>query len=486
MWINFRAIIALLGYLTSGTGILMLVCSIIELFTTLVNFENFFITGLILLFVGFSFGYSNKQHLSSRMSIKEGLLLTFASWCWVVFISSLPFYFSELNISFVDALFETMSGLTTTGATIFARLDELSYGLNLWRALLQWIGGVGIIVTSTALISQLGSSGMQIFKIEGFEVFDNPLDKAIDIIKGIVKIYVILTIIFFLALWLIAKMDIFNALIHTLTNISTAGFSTKDQSLAYFDNHTAEVIIMLMMVFGGSPFILIYYSIFLRKPTAIFTDEQFRGYISLLLILSSILSCWLFFNNQYNFSESIIYGSFTVVSTMTGTGSVVADYTKWGTFPTMLLFITMFIGGCGGSSACGMKVYRFQIAYKVSKIAIQKIFLKNHVILPYYNNSVVDNQFANLILVYFFLMFVTIMVFSAILSMLGLDFDTAFSGAITCLMNVGPGIGNIIGPVGNFSSLPEAAKFTLTIAMFIGRIEIFGAFVLFHKSFWRA
>mgnify|MGYP005800328815 CR=1 FL=1 len=486
MWINFRAIFAVLGYLTLGIGILMLVCSVVELFTTQANLDNFLIIGLLLSFLGFAFAFSNNKHINSKMTLKHGFFLTTISWFWITFIASLPFYFANLNITFASSLFEAMSAFSTTGATVFPRLEELSYGLHLWRALLQWIGGIGIILTGTALISQLSSGGMQLFKIEAFETFDNPLDRAIDIIKGIIKIYMFLTIIFFLAMWLIAGLAPFDALMHTLTGISTAGFSNKDASIGFFNNYYADIILILMMICGGSPFILIYYAVFLKKPGALLYDDQFRYFIIFVVVLSLILAGWLFFYNNFSLKKSLIYGTFTIVSMMTGTGSVVADYSSWGYFPSMLILIVMFIGGCGGSSACGMKIYRILIAFRVSKVVMQRIFQKNHIILPYYNKTVIDDQFAYSIFAYMFLMFSTIAVVALILAALGLDFITALTGSITCLMNVGPAFGSIIGPEGTFASLPDSAKLVLVVAMFVGRIEIFGAYVLFYRSFWQS
>lgn len=486
MWINVRSIFAILGHLTFGLGLVMLGCSFVELFTTQENLNNFFITGLFLAVIGFIFGFSNKKHISSSMNIKQGFFLAFISWLWITFIATLPFYFANLKLSFVDCLFESMSAFTTTGATIFTNLNKLSYGLHLWRALLQWIGGIGIILTGTALISQLSKGGMQLFKIESFETFDNPLDKAIDIIKGIIKIYISLTIIFFLAMWLIANLPFFDALIHTLTGISTAGFSTKDTSISFFNNSRADIIMILMMACGGSPFILIYYSIFLKKPSTLFHDDQFRYYVTLLVGLSFLLSLWLFFHNNFPLKHALLYGTFTIVSFMTGTGSVIADYSSWGNFASLLIIIVMFIGGCGGSSACGMKVYRIVIAFRVAKTIIQKTFQKNHVIFPYYNNTVIDEQFSTSVFAYIFLMLFTIGVVALMLSATGIDVITSFTGAISCLMNTGSGLGNLIGPYGNYYNLPATSKLILTFAMLIGRIEIFGIYVFFYKSYWQS
>lgn len=464
----------------------MLLCSLVELFYHSDNLYNFIIIGIVFSFIGFIFALSNKNHINSKMNIKQGFFLTIISWLWIGFITSLPFYFSNLHISFIDSLFEAVSAFTTTGATIFPNLDYLSNGMHLWRALLQWIGGIGIILTGTALISKLNSGGMQLFKIEAFETFDSPLDRAINLIKGIIKIYIFLSIVFFLALWLIAQLNPFDALIHTLTGISTAGFSNKNESIGYFHNSSAYIILTLMMICGGSPFILIYYAVFLRKPSTLFRDDQFRFYIIILFALSILLSGWLFFHNNFPLKNALLYGSFTVVSIMTGTSSIATDYSSWGSFPNMLLLIIMFIGGCGGSSACGIKAYRILIAFRMSKIILQKVFQKNHVILPYYNNNVIEDTVAYSIFAYIFLMLLTIAAVALLLTASGLDFLTAFTGAIACLMNTGIGLGHIIGPLGNYSTLPEASKIVLAIAMFIGRIEIFGVYVMLYKSFWQS
>lgn len=462
----------------------MMVCGMVELSTSKQHLKVFLVIGLLLAFIGFAFVFSNKRHITSQITLKQGFFLTALSWFWITVIAALPFYLSDLHITFVDSIFESMSSFSTTGATIFPNLSRLSYGLHLWRALLQWIGGIGIILTGTAMISQLNRGGMKLFKIEAFETFDNPLDRAMGLVKGIIKIYVTLTTVFFLLMWLVANLPPFEALIHTFTGISTAGFSTHNDSIAAFHNYRADIILTIMMIFGGSPFVLMYYATFLKKPSALFFDEQFRTYILLLMILSVVLCSWLFFHNNLGLVDSLVYGTFTVVSTITGTGAVATDYSHWGTFPTMLLFICMFIGGCGGSSACGMKIYKLIIAFKISRVTMQKSFQKDHLIIPYYNKTPIDTAFAYNVFAYLFFIVLTILVVALILSFFGLDFITAFTGSVSCLMNVGPAFGNIIGPQGNFSSLPDGAKIVLSFAMFIGRIEVFGAYILLYRSFW--
>lgn len=485
MWINFRAILAILGYLTLGVGSLMLLCGIVELLTTRAELKVFLILGVLLTFMGFSFVLSNKSHISSKMTLNQGFFLAALGWFWLTGISALPFYLAGLKVSFIDSLFESMSAFTTTGATIFPKLSVLSFGLHLWRALLQWIGGIGIILTGTALISQFNRGGMQLFKLESFETFDNPLDRAMGLVKGIIKIYLTLTILFFFAMWLIADLPPFEALIHTLTGISTAGFSTQDSSFGSFHNIRADIILIVMMTLGGCPFILMYYAVFLKQPRSLLFDEQFRTYIFLLFFISLIMCGWLFFHNNLSLKDSLVDGTFTVVSIVTGTGSTITDYTTWGPFPIMLLFLCTFLGGCGGSSSCGIKIYKLIIAFKIAKMTMRKSFQKDHLIIPYYNNTPIDTEFAYNIFTYLFLIIISMLGVALLLSLFGLDFITALAGSVSCMMNVGTSFGHIIGPNGNFSSLPDGAKLVLFFAMFVGRIEIFGAYVLFYKSFWQ-
>lgn len=486
MQINIRLILALLGYFIVFAGTLMFIPATIDFFVTQQNSgaATFYICGVLTLFIGSILLFANKnEQLHFRLSIKEGMLLTVLSWIVLVAFAAFPFKVSYLNLSYTDAYFEMMSGITTTGATIIPHLDELSYGFHIWRAMFQWIGGIGIIVTGVIMIPSMQASGMQMFKIEAFETFDSAFDRAKSIAWGMLIIYTVITLLVIFGLLYFANLDFFDSIIHALTSVSTAGFSDRDASIGYFNNPRAEFILILAMISGGIPYILIYYFFFLRRDT-IFKDDQIKAYFAIIIVMTIILALWLMFVNGINTFTSFRYSLFTVVSLVTGTGYVTVNYEGLGTFPTMLLFSIMFIGGCGGSTACGIKVYRFQIGYATAKTAMQRMFLKKHSIVPFYNNRVVGSDFIFAVFAYFFLFFIILMTGSVIISGMGFDFVTALSATAACLTNVGPGL-NLVGPAQNFSILSDGAKWLLSFIMLIGRLEILGVILLFTKSFWR-
>lgn len=485
MKVNFRLILSLLGYLITGVGALMLIPTVVEFFTGGRGLITFLVLSILTMALGLAFALSNNQERLFQLSIKDGLLLTTLSWLTVVLIGALPFYLGYLDLSFTDSFFEIMSGITTTGATIIPDLNKLSDGYQIWRALIQWVGGIGIIVTATILFPSLQGGGMQLFKIEAFETFDVALDKVKRIANGMIIIYVVITIIVFFALVFIGHLGAFDAIIHAFTSISTAGFSNKNESVAYFNSVPVEIILIFAMITGGLPYMLMYYLAFLKK-TQIFTDQQVKGYLKTLIFFIMLLTVYLSLYNGIPFFTSLRYSAFTVVSLITGTGYVNYNYLYLGNFAIALLFFTMFVGGCAGSTACGIKIYRFQIAYSLGKSALNKIFLKKHFSIPYYNGKIINEEVGFAIFAYFFFLMLILAFTTLVLAGLNLDFVTSLSAAVTCIMNVGPGLGNIVGPIGNFATIPDTGKWVLAIGMLLGRLEILGVIVLFNKRFWQS
>ncbi len=483
MNINFRLILSLLGYLITIIGLLMIIPAFIDFFTDKKGSSTFFIFSLIITFFGLSLAFSNKQEQTKPLSTKDGILLTIISWVSVVGLAALPLTFGYLQLSYTDSYFEIMSAVTTTGATNIPDLDKLSYGFHFWRALMQWIGGLGIIVAALVLMPSLQGGGMQLFKLEAFETFDNAIDKAKKIAMGMISIYVLITIIIFFALLFIGELNFFDSIIHSLTSVSTAGFSNKNASIAYYNNPKVEIILMVAMISGSLPYILLYNLFFLRKKS-IFKDEQVIGFFKTVIIIILLLAIWLSFKNGIHFFTSLRYSSFSVITLITGTGYVSYNYSTLGNFPIMLLFAVMFIGGCAGSTACGIKIYRFQVAYAMSLSYMDKLFLKKHISIPYYNGKPISSDAGIAVMIYFFLFFIILIVGSVIMSTLELDFITAFSAVVTCLTNVGPGLGEMIGPIGNFYEIPAFGKWVLSIIMLLGRLEIFGILIILSRKFW--
>jgi trk system potassium uptake protein TrkH len=483
MNINFRLVLSLLGYLITVMGLLMLVPAFIDLYFGFGSYGTFLILSGLTSFFGAILIISNKGAPVEAMSTKDGLLLTFLSWIIIVLFSATPYKFSYLEFSYTDSFFETMSGITTTGASIITDLNRLSPGFHFWRILLGWIGGVGIIVTGIILIPYM-QGGMNVFKVEAFETFDSAFAKAKKIATGVFIIYVFITFLVTFLLIFVANLSTFDSMLHAMSSVSTTGFSNKNGSVGEFNNFKAEIIIIGSMISGGIPYILMYYFIFLRKRL-LFSDQQVIGFFKIVLLAVLLIVLWLYYNQGYNLITSIRYSLFSVVSLITGSGFSTKDYSSWGTFPVMILLTVMVIGSCSGSKSAGLKVYRIQIAYAFVKAAIEKVFLPRHVIVPLYNKKEVSNDLAFGVFAYCFLYFVFVFSLAAILAFFGLDFVTAISGSIATISNVGPAFGNLIGPSGNYSMFPDIAKWFLSAGMFLGRLEFFVILAVLNRKFWK-
>lgn len=425
-------------------------------------------------------------NMSPHFSLSKRQAFAMATLIWIVLtlFGTLPFVTGELHMSFTDAYFETMSGITTTGSTVITGLDGLSPGILLWRALLQWYGGLGIIVMSISILPLLRIGGMQMFKIEAFETGEKVLPRAAQISAGITTIFIALTALCAFALWL-AGMNGLEAVTHAMTTIATGGYSTSDASVGHFDNAVIEAIITVGMVIGGIPFILILMS-FRGRVTNLLRDSQVQWYLGIMLFSMLAVSLWLLIDQEMDFSGAIRYSTFTVASIMTGTGYASVDYTLWGAFPIMFLFFLTFVGGCAGSTACGIKVFRFQILFSITQVECQKLIQPNGIFIPYYNNRPIPAEVTASVLSYFAIFIFCFMVLTVSLDMLGLDFITAISSAATAMSNVGPGLGPNVGPSGTFQNLPDSAKWLLVFGMLVGRLEVFSVMVLFSSHFWRA
>jgi len=438
------------------------------------------ISGIVVFFGSILF-LSNRGEYN-EMTIQQAFLLTFISWLLMPAFGALPFVFSELSLSYTDAYFEAMSGISTTGSTVITGLDKAPPGILLWRSLLQWFGGVGIIVMAVAILPILKIGGMQLFKVESFNVSDKMLPRATQLATALSLIYVGLTIICAVTFWL-AGMTAFEAVCHSFTTIATGGFSTSDGSVGYFDSALIDYTVTFFMIVGSLPFLL-YLRALRGKNNVFYYDSQVRWFLTLIIILISLMTIWVWTNNIYNFEESLRYTTFNIVSILTGTGYATADYTSWGTMPIMLFFFIMFIGGCAGSTSCGIKIFRFQVLVSMCAAHFKKLLRPNSIFIPRYNGGPIDESITSSVLSYLFLFVVCYVILAFCLVLTGLDFVTAFSGAGSAMANVGPALGPIIGPSGTFQELPDVAKWLLTFGMLLGRLELFAVLVLLSPKFW--
>ena len=423
-------------------------------------------------------GRPKEAHLRPR----DMYLLTTGSWLVVCIFAALPMVLIQ-HISYTDAFFETMSGVTTTGSTILVGLDKASPGLLIWRSMLQWLGGIGFIGMAVAILPLLRVGGMRLFQTESSDWGEKVMPRSHMAAKYILFIYLSLTLIGFLGFWL-AGMTPFDAINHAMTSISTGGYSTSDSSLANWSQPAVHWVAVVLMIFGGLPFTL-YVATLRGNRKALFKDHQVRGFLGFLLATWLVFGTWLWLHSDNSWLDAFRIVAVNVTSVVTTTGYALGDYTTWGSFAVLLFFYLTFVGCCSGSTSGGLKIFRFQVAYVLLRANLQQLVHPRAVIKQQYNNHNLDEEIVRSLITFSFFFTITIGVIALGLTLLGLDWVTALTGAATAVCNVGPGLGPIIGPAGNFSTLPDAAKWLLTIGMLLGRLEILTVLVLVTRAFWR-
>lgn len=426
---------------------------------------------------------ASQNAVKDRLSLQQTFLLTTSVWAVLPVFGAIPFVLGATEARFVDAYFEAMSGLTTTGSTVFSGLEELPKGILLWRGLLQWLGGIGIIVVAMVFLPELRVGGMQIFRSEAFDTMGKVLPRAAEIASSISSIYITITLACALA-YLACGMDVFDATVHALTTVATGGFANYDSSFAVFTG-SAEYVAALFMILAGLPFVR-YVQMLNGDSRAIFRDSQVRAFLSIIAIVCLVVAAallWLFPHAPERAGREAL---FNIVSIMTGTGYASANYMLWGPFLVALFFFIGLIGGCAGSTACSIKVFRWQLLVVSVRAQLGRIRAPHGIFTPRFEGRPVADDVLSSVMTFFLFFIVTLGLFAVALGMTGLDFITALSGAATALGNIGPGLGPIIGPAGNFAPLNDTAKWLLILAMLMGRLELMAVFVLFTVRFWRA
>ena len=477
---NYKTVFFTLGILQIILGISMIFPIIIQIIFDELD-SSFIGASLITIIFGILFFLSNLDH-DKKLSLQNAFLLTALSWLSIAVFSSLPFIFSNLNLSITDSFFESMSGITTTGSTIITDLNSSPKAILLWRALLQWLGGIGIIVMAITLMPIMNVGGMQLFKVSSSDASEKILPKTKEITLRLILIYLILTFLcsFF---YNICGMKFFDSLTHSMTTIATGGFSNYNESIGYFNNIKIEIISMIFIILGSIPFIA-YIKFLSGKKNIFYTDTQIKSFIKIIFYSILILFIYLTIFNKSFSDVSLRSISFNVISILTGTGYVTQNFDDWGSFPLIYFLILMFIGGCAGSTACGIKIFRVQILYLFLKNQLKKIIYPRGIFIIKYDNNNVNEKFMASIIAFIYLYIIIFFIITAMLSLSGLDFTTSISGAATSISNVGPGLGELIGPNGNFSQLPDFSKWVLSFGMILGRLELFAILVLFLPSFW--
>lgn len=417
-----------------------------------------------------------------RLSRRQGFLLTALAWVTLPLFGSLPFLFAQTGVTPADAFFESVSGLTTTGSTIFTHLDQLPPGLLFWRAVLQWIGGIGIIGMAIAFLPMMRVGGMQLFRMESSDTSEQGLTRIGLLGLSISGVYLAITLAMILA-YLVVGLPLFDAVCLAFATVSTGGFATTDASLGQMPP-LGLWLATLGMIASALPFVL-YVRALRGRPGILLTDPQVRGLLILLVLSWLILAGHRTLTAGVPFFDALTAAAVNVTSIVTTTGFASEDYTLWGDFPVLAFFLLTFAGGCTGSTSGGLKMFRFQVAAMVLRAHIRRRYLPHAVLVVTFGDRTVDADVAASVILFFFVMGAATATLALSLTILGLDWVTALSGAATALCNVGPGLGPIIGPAGTFDPLPDAAKVTLALGMLLGRLEFFTLLVLLSRAFWR-
>ncbi len=471
----------------NGIFLVTLAISMLVPVATLMAFQqpqgiNAFLWSSLLTFIAGITMITQGRPQNTQLRPRDMYMLTVSSWVLVSIFAALPFVFTQ-HVSFTDAYFESMSGITATGATIFTGLDSMSPGILIWRSLLHWLGGIGFIAMAVAILPMLRIGGMRLFQTESSDRSDKVMPRSHMVAKYMVLAYVGLSGFAVLAFWL-AGMSLFDAINHAMSAIATGGFSTSDASLGKWQQPAVHWVAVMVMILGSLPFVL-YVSTLRGNFRALVRDEQVRGFFLILLSSWLLLACWKWSNSDMPWLDTLRHVAVNLTSVMTTTGFAVGDYHLWGPFAGMLFFDLGFVGGCSGSTAGGLKVFRFQVAYILLKANLMQLVHPRAVIKQQYNRHRLDEEIARSILAFAFFYTITIASLALIVAMTGMDWITALSGAASMVSGVGPGMGDLIGPAGNYAALPDLAKWALTLGMLIGRLEILTVLILLMPSFWR-
>lgn len=481
---ELQAIFFLVGRLITCLGLSMLIPAAADFVDDRLVWPFFVEACGITVLSGVLISLANHTSRLQRFTIRDVFLMTNLSWVALCSFAALPFILAGTFNSTVDALFEATSGLTTTGATVYVGLDLAPKGLLLWRALLQWIGGIGIVVTALAVMPTLSVGGMQLFQSEYSDRSDKILPRVSQVSIAILGVYMLFTVFCIWSLWLVG-MPFFEAICHGLSTVATGGMSTSDQSIGHYDSFAIEAVVMVFMILGATP--TIFYIHLLKRDAKSFRNRgEIKLLISFVVIFPAIIAAWKFYNapEGLGVTEEIRAVLFNSVSVITTTGYSSADYSNWGFFSIFLLFGLGAIGACSGSASGGIKLFRLQIIFSLLKHHILKLRHPHAVSVPTYGGRDIAPDIFTSVLVFFALFLITFMLIAIGLAFVGLDAETCLSAAMASVTSLGPGLGDIVGPAGHYGSLPESSKILLMTGMLAGRLEFLTFLVMFIPVFW--
>ena len=480
---DLRPVGYVIGLLVACLGVSMLLPMALDLADGNAHWHIFLECAIITALTGGLIALACVNGVQQGLTIQQTFLLTTGVWVALPMFGALPFTFGATDARMVDAFFEAMSGLTTTGSTVFSNLEDLPRGILLWRGLLQWFGGIGIIVVAMVFLPELRIGGMQIFRSEGFDTFGKILPRATEISSRISVIYITLTVLCGVS-YAAFGMEPFDAVVHSMTTIATGGFANYDSSFGEF-SAGVEYMSVLFMLAAALPFVR-YVQLIGGTAKPLLKDSQVRSFFATAVVLVVVLSLWQWTHQAQTDSTTFRKVLFNVVSILTGTGYASENYMQWGAFAVVLFFFIGLVGGCAGSTACSIKIFRYQLLFASVSAQVRKIHAPHGIFTPRYQGRTVSEDVLSSVMSFFVFFVVTLGVLSVLLGMTGLDFITSISGAAAALANIGPGLGAEIGPAGNFSGLNDTAKWMLSAAMLIGRLELLAVYAILTIQFWRS
>jgi len=480
--LDLRPVGYVIGLLVASLGLTMLGPLAVDLAAGNGHWFVFFESAVITVLTGGLIALACANGVSQGLSLRQTFLLTSLVWLMLPVFGAIPFVLGATDASFTDAFFEAMSGLTTTGATAIDRLEDLPDGLKLWRGVLQWLGGVGIVVVAMVFLPELRVGGMQIFRSEGFDTSGKILPRAGEIAKQISYIYISLTVACMLS-YSAMGMNGFDAVVHAMTTVSTGGMANYDISFAAF-GAGVHYVAVVFMVLAALPFVR-FVQILAGTAKPLLCDRQVHVFLLIISFCVVFITMWLWGRSGDMTEVSFRAALFNVTSIMTGTGYASADYMTWGTFPVTMFFLIGLIGGCAGSTSCSVKVFRYQLVFAAIKSQIRQIHSPHGVFTPRYEGRPISEDVLNSVIAFLVAFILSLGGTAVLLGMTGLDFITSISGAAAALANIGPGLGLEIGPAGNYANINDTAKWILAIAMFVGRLEIMVVLTILSIKFWR-
>lgn len=480
--IDVRPVGYLIGWLVAAFGASMTLPMTADLLTGHGNAQVFATTAILTVVAGIVMVLACSGRATRLLGRQQGFLLTTAIWVVFPAFGALPFWFGAPRASLTDAMFESMSAITTTGSTVFVGLDGMPHGTLLWRGMLQWFGGLGIVVVALIFLPALKVGGMQLFRSEAFDTLGKILPRAGEIAMRLTMIYLVLSFACFLG-YVMAGMENFDAAVHAMTTVSTGGMANSDASFIRY-SPAAHYVGIVFMLLAALPFVR-FIQLASGSARPIFADTQVRAFLAIVAVTTGALAAWLVLVQGLPVEPTAREVVFNIVSVITGTGLTSTDYNLWGPLAMTVFFVVGLIGGCSGSTVCSVKVFRYQLLLSAVSAQVQQLHSPSRVFTARYEGRPVEAEVMDSVIAFFMLFYLTLAISGLLLVLIGLDPLTAISGAASALANVGPGLGPHIGPVGNFAGLPDTAKWVLTVTMLLGRLEIMSVLVLFTAAFWR-